>query len=379
MNTALIGLATALGACVVLLLVALTALARRTARRDDARVESVVSTLETRMDELARELAEAVDRADEAARRNQFLGALSGSLDLDDVLGRVLEAAAAAPGADAALIRLETPEGAPIVAATGIAKEQAERHALSGPPDGTAARAIELVIRHGADAPDAVHSGLAVPLEDEHGPLGHVAIFSRDPERRFGDAEVRTLEELALRAGPAIENARRFREARQLADLDALTGLHNRRYFHETLAREVARAHRYRRQLALVVLDLDDFKAINDRIGHLGGDAVLAEAAERVREAARSADIACRIGGDEFAVIVPESGLEDAQQLVVRIQHAVSSRPAGQVGRVRISAGTADLRPDDDSISLFERADEQLYAAKEGHKGGGLSAADGPA
>ena len=76
---------------------------------------------------------------------------------------------------------------------------------------------------------------------------------------------------LALRAGPAIDNARRFREARQLADLDALTGLHNRRYFHETLQREVARAHRYSRNLALVVFDLDDFKAINDRIGHLAG------------------------------------------------------------------------------------------------------------
>ena len=96
--------------------------------------------------------------------------------------------------------------------------------------------------------------------------------------------ELEALEELASRAGPAIENARRFREARQLADLDALTGLHNRRYFHETLEREVARAQRYERRLALIVFDLDDFKAINDRIGHLAGDAVLAEAAERVRE-----------------------------------------------------------------------------------------------
>ena len=90
-----------------------------------------------------------------------------------------------------------------------------------------------------------------------------------------------------LRAGPAIENARRFREARHQADLDALTGLHNRRYFHETLARETARAQRYNRRLALIVFDLDDFKAINDRIGHLAGDTVLAEVAERVRDVVR--------------------------------------------------------------------------------------------
>src|SRR6185503_13892078 len=101
-------------------------------------------------------------------------------------------------------------------------------------------------------------------------------------DRRFADPELAELEELAHRAAPAIANARRFREARQQADLDALTGLHNRRYFHETLAREVARAHRYERALALVVFDLDDFKAVNDRIGHLAGDAVLAQAADRV-------------------------------------------------------------------------------------------------
>src|SRR5205085_514059 len=96
---------------------------------------------------------------------------------------------------------------------------------------------------------------------------------------------------------PALDNAKRFREARQLADLDDLTGLHNRRYFHETLAREVARAQRYDRELALIVFDLDDFKAVNDRIGHLAGDSVLADAAARVRDVVRSADIACRVAG----------------------------------------------------------------------------------
>ena len=176
---------------------------------------------------------------------------------------------------------------------------------------------------------------------------------------------MRELEELALRAGPAIENAKRFREARQLADLDALTGLHNRRYFHETLSREVARAQRYGRRLALIVLDLDDFKAINDRIGHLAGDAVIAESAERVRDVVRSADIACRVGGDEFAVIMPESTLADADQLYRRLQATVSARPVGQAGRLSFSAGVAELVPDDDPTAFFERSDEALYRAKE--------------
>src|SRR4026208_238214 len=115
----------------------------------------------------------------------------------------------------------------------------------------------------------------------------------------------------ARRAPPARAGAR-ARRNRRLADLDGLTGLHNRRYFHEQLAREVARAQRYGRALALVVFDLDDFKSINARIGHLAGDAVLAETAERARGVVRSADIACRVGGDEFAVLLPEASGREA-------------------------------------------------------------------
>ena len=177
----------------------------------------------------------------------------------------------------------------------------------------------------GAGNPSAIRAALAVPLANQGEQLGYLSAYSRSGRDALGPAGAAELEELALRAGPALDNARRFREARQLADLDALTGLHNRRYFHETLAREVARAQRYKRSLALVVFDLDDFKAINDRIGHLAGDSVLAEAAERVLDVVRSADVACRVGGDEFAVILPESGLSDAGQLYRRVLFAVGA------------------------------------------------------
>src|SRR5205807_9721845 len=127
-------------------------------------------------------------------------------------------------------------------------------------------------------------------------------------------------------------------------------------------------ALQYDRNLSLIVLDLDDFKEVNDRIGHLAGDSVLADAAERVRDVVRSADIACRVGGDEFAVILPESSLSDADQLYRRIQSAVSTRPIAQVGKLHLSAGVAELRPDDDGTALFERADEALYRAKNAGK-----------
>ena len=237
-------------------------------------------------------------------------------------------------------------------------------------------RAVEHSYRYPAGTDDgALHSALAVPLVDGDRSVGWLGVFCRSPQVHLGNGDVRRLEELASRVAPAIENGRRLREAQLLADLDSLTGLHNRRYFHETLEREVARAHRYERRLSLVLADIDDFKAINDRIGHLAGDAVLAEAAERVRQVVRSADVPCRVGGDELGVIVPEAGLDEADRLVQRIQHALTSQPIARAGRVHISAGTAELQENDDPTTLFERADRMLYAAKHARKGG-LASAD---
>ncbi|HEX9350695.1 MAG TPA: GGDEF domain-containing protein [Gaiellaceae bacterium] len=346
---------------------------RRSSDSDD-RLTQVVRELEARMDEMVHELSGALEQSQLEGQRTQMLGELAGSIDLDEVLTRVLEAAGAVDGVDATLVTLSPqPGGEPIVATLGLTAEEAERQPVTGPPNGRPARTITISYEYAADEPsadgEAIRSGVAVPLPGETGPLGLLTIFTRSSERLFGEEEVRELEELALRAGPAIENARRFREARQLADLDALTGLHNRRYFHDTLAREVARAHRYDRNLALIIFDLDDFKAINDRIGHLAGDGVLAEAAERIREVVRSADIECRVGGDEFAVILPESTLADADQLYARLQTAVSARPVGQAGPLTISAGVAELQPDDDAIAFFQRADHALYGAKEAGKG----------
>jgi diguanylate cyclase (GGDEF)-like protein len=332
--------------------------------------------------EMARALADARDDA----RRARELGEIGTSIDLDDVLNRTLDAGQRLPGSDAAMIVLPqgdgTGEDQPLVATAGMSAEEAVRQPIGGPPDGQAARAVRIAYSYTreetAEDGDLLRGGVSIPLRDGDGgePIGTLAIFWRGDARDATDRELALLEELAARAGPAIENARRFREARQLADLDALTNLHNRRYFHETLARECARAHRYDRKLALVIFDIDDFKAINDRIGHLAGDAVLAAVAERLQSVVRSADIACRVGGDEFAVILPESTLQDAEQLYRRVQFAVGSRPLGPFERTHLSAGIGELRPEDDAKSFFERADEALYRAKEAGKGR-FSAADG--
>src|SRR2546423_11146181 len=302
----------------------------------------------------ARELDRAVEHGEEEGRRSRVLGELGASLDLDEVLARTVEAASTVTGADAALVSIGGPDGKPLVATLGLSAEEIELQTSAELLEGLQARSIS------TSNGDRIHSGIAVPLAGEDGELGYLAVFSRSPLGPFDEAVRAELELLAARAGSATDNAKRFHEARQLADLDALTSLHNRRYFHETLAREVARAQRYDRRLALIVFDLDDFKAVNDRIGHLAGDAVLAEAAERVRDVVRSADIACRVGGDEFAVILPESTLDDADQLYRRIQHNVSARPIGQGRKLYLSAAVAELRPDDDSVMFFQRADDAL-------------------
>ncbi len=354
----------------VLLLATLSLLwyLRRSEKSAEERVNSVVRELSGRMDALGTDVAEALSQAQEETRRSRFVGELGSSIDLDEVVSRTLDAAFGLAAADAVMLRLTTPAGEIVTESIGLSAQELEEVALAEPPASPHLRTLSLGFDTAPGA-GAIASGVAVPIRGDAGCFGLLTVFSRSEEARLDEQLAVEVEALAKRAAPAIENARRFREVRQQADLDALTGLHNRRYFHETLAREVARAHRYTRDLALIVFDLDDFKAVNDRIGHLAGDHVLAEVAERVRDVVRSADIACRVGGDEFGVILPESSLEDADQLYERLQAAAATRPVNTAGALTLSAGVTELRPDDDPVSFFQRADEALYRAKHAGKG----------
>jgi diguanylate cyclase (GGDEF)-like protein len=364
LTTVLVALGASLGTVVVLAV--LHSLVRRS-NSSQQRMSLVVRDLNERVELMRRELQAALDQAHEERRRNRFLGALEGSIDLEDVVARGLAAARSLPAVDAALISLSAAGGGPLVEASGMTDEEAADYAVSAALETT--RLAASTTSSPPAGAGAISAGVAVPIQSETAQLGVLAVFTRSDADALANLDLE-LESLALRAAPWIENARRFREARQLADLDALTGLHNRRYFHETLAREVSRAHRYERRLALILFDLDDFKAINDRIGHLAGDAVLAEISERVREVVRSADVPCRVGGDEFGVILPESTLEDADQLYARLRSAIAARPNPLAGRpLTVSAGVAELRPEDNPTAFFQRADDALYRAKAGGKG----------
>src|SRR5919204_1940845 len=165
MTTVLIGTSAGLGA-LALLLLGLLVWRWRAESATDERVAEVVASLNTRMDELGRELAAALERAEEEGRRGRIFGELAGSIDLDEVLSRTLEAAGALHRADAALLMLPDPaEGKPIVATLGLSVEEAERHAVVGPPDGRLARSITMSytypqVDREAGEQSVIHGGL---------------------------------------------------------------------------------------------------------------------------------------------------------------------------------------------------------------------------
>jgi GGDEF domain-containing protein len=342
-SAAWVAVGLAIGAAALALIASLVVLlvVVRGRRSSYAAIERLLQESLERTEGLHGDLAAALEEARAETQRARELGEIGAIIDLDAVLTRTLEVAGASAGVDAGVLRLPSSEGSssePILATIGMPTEEAARQPVVSPPGGQPARAVRIAYAYdeSRDDGDLIHGGVSIPLRDGEGePIGTLTVFWRGEAREAMDSELAALEELAARAGPAIENARRFREARQLADLDALTTLHNRRYFHETLTRECARAHRYDRELALVVFDIDDFKAINDRIGHLAGDSVLAAVAERLQSVVRSADIACRVGGDELAVILPESKLEDAPDRPVRAPPPVSRDRPAPLGRRR--------------------------------------------
>jgi diguanylate cyclase (GGDEF)-like protein len=339
-------------------------------RPPDEELVRVMAEMRSKMDELAGGLSEALERAEQESRRSRLFGELGGSIDLEELMDRVLDAAMEIPGVDAAMMVVEKQDGAPAVVTRGMSAQESARPPTSGVA-GTLPGTITVSYRYGHDRDgtddDLIRGGAFIPLMGrELRPVGTLSLFWRAADHEPDAQQLEQAENLAASCISAIENARRYGEARKLAETDALTGLFNQRFFHETLRREVTRAHRYSRKLTLVVFDLDDFKSINDQIGHLAGDRVLAQAADRLLDAVRSVDVACRIGGDEFAVIMPESAAEDGDQLFRRVHNSMRGTALGPDDqRLRLSGGIAELLHGDTPASLFERADAALYRAKE--------------
>jgi diguanylate cyclase (GGDEF)-like protein len=205
---------------------------------------------------------------------------------------------------------------------------------------------------------------LAVPLTDRRGHMIGL-IWVDDPADRLlpSRALLQTLRLFANQATAALESSGRFQEMRFLAEHDALTRLLNRRAFSARMEVETGRAARYRRQFGLVLCDLDGFKSVNDRHGHLTGDQVLGRAAAALLRSVRAADAVFRIGGDEFAVILPETTAEQMAPVLSRLDRAVAEA-GGEMG-VAASFGAAVYPADgEDADALFRAADTAMYTHK---------------
>lgn len=211
-------------------------------------------------------------------------------------------------------------------------------------------------------------STLCVPLSAQGEALGmlHVCALS-DGGEHDNDAEI--IELLAEQLAMAVANLRLRETLRQQSLRDALTGLFNRRYFEESLRREMQRCERKRLPLALLVLDIDHFKAFNDTHGHSAGDAVLAHVGRTLATLIRAEDLACRYGGEEFTIVMPEASPDIARERAESMRRAVSETTIVHNGRtlgpVTMSIGIAAFPRDGMTPELlFEVGDASLYRAK---------------
>jgi len=240
----------------------------------------------------------------------------------------------------------------------------------------TIGRADEAEIRVDDDAASRAHARIVlsgrratlVDLESTNGtfvneqPVGEIELRDGDL-LQIGDTIFKFL------AGGNVEN-KYHQEMYRMTTVDGLTQAYNRRYFMETLEREVQRARRYRRELCLAMIDLDNFKSVNDTWGHLAGDHVLRETARIIADGVRHEDVFGRYGGEEFALLLPEVGLAGSLQVCERLRQQIEAATLS-FGRseLRVTASfglasTMALGDDFAPIDLIGRADGRLYVAK---------------
>jgi len=218
-------------------------------------------------------------------------------------------------------------------------------------------------------------SFVALPVTAGAEVLGVVCVADRLDDQVFTRENVSALRALAAPAALALERERVRTQAQSYAHasvIDPVSGLFNRRYFHPRLEEEIQRADRHKMPVGLVMLDIDDFKGVNDRFGHLAGDTVIAEVADIVRRSVRVFDVCTRFGGEEFAILMPGTGPESAANIAERIRHRIeqyrsSERELASL-RVTASLGLAMYSEGVSARDLIQRADHALYVAKRAGK-----------
>ena len=224
---------------------------------------------------------------------------------------------------------------------------------------------VSAVIGYVAGVKEAA-SEMCIPLIAFGETLGVLALDSATAGA-FREEDAPTLESVADMCATAIQNAHYYERVRQMAYLDGLTGIFNRRFFELRIMQEIERANRYQLSLSVIMMDIDHFKRINDEFGHLLGDEVLKQISRLFEQHLRKPDVLCRFGGEEFAVLLPETAGENALAVAEKLRQIVAAFPFPGIARpVTFSAGVAEFprhgRTRDD---LVQAADAALYSSKQ--------------
>jgi diguanylate cyclase (GGDEF)-like protein len=292
----------------------------------------------------------------------------SSSLDPDEVMRRLLTSLARTLGGDSAVLLTRPADDRLVVAAahgaaaavgTRLSPVPSDLLELAGPRVCTGAPPLGVL-------PQA-RCWWAIPAA-ERGELFGILLVGASREGVMTEAQVQTAAALAGQGMTAYENARLFSQVRRMATVDGLTGLYNRNHFFAEAHRRVRTVRRHQQPVAAIMIDIDHFKRINDTYGHPVGDEVIRVVADRLRNAVRDGDVLGRYGGEEFALVTPQTGAS-AADLAERLRQAIAGDPvrtaAGPLP-VTISVGLA--YPDggeQDLPHLLTRADGALYQAKQ--------------
>ena len=214
------------------------------------------------------------------------------------------------------------------------------------------------------------HQWLGAPLSDLHGKAyGIVALNLHQPDKRFQSEDAGVLAIIAAQISLAIDRKRLEADLERLAMTDELTGIANRRHFMQRVGEDVLRMQRYPAPAALLMMDIDHFKKVNDRFGHATGDEVLRAVSRTGRRVLRETDLIGRLGGEEFCLFLPQTETAQALQVAERLRREIAAlafRTDGdEAFSVTVSVGIAGVKPAGDSVSEWlSRADEALYRAK---------------
>jgi diguanylate cyclase (GGDEF)-like protein len=231
-------------------------------------------------------------------------------------------------------------------------------------------------------APDYVpgyaetRSEICVPLIFFGEKLGVLVLDSKSANA-FLESDITPLESVADICAAAIQNAHHFESAKQLAYLDGLTGIFNRRFFEMRIVEELEKAQRYKFQLSVIMLDIDNFKRLNDEFGHLLGDEVLRQVSSILQQHLRKGDVVCRFGGEEFAILLPQSNTDSAMEVAEKLRRTIEGWHFPGVPRpVTVSAGTANFPEFGETRDeVVSAADAALYLAKQAGRNCVISAA----